>query len=74
MAVALTTAVLDPYKAAFGSAEGFAPYSDFWSVTDYLSTVVFFADIFLKCVRRRARGAGSGLLCAFTRSSSSGKG
>ena len=48
MGVALWSGVLDPYKAAFGSTNGFHPYTDFWAITDYITTIVFFWDMFLK--------------------------
>ena len=49
MAVALLNAVLEPYKMAFvEAAGGFSPYNDFWTVSQFLSTLIFSVDIILK--------------------------
>ena len=48
MAVALLNAVLEPYKMAFVEAGGFSPYNDFWTVSQFLSTLIFSVDIILK--------------------------
>ncbi|KAF5831398.1 hypothetical protein DUNSADRAFT_13188 [Dunaliella salina] len=48
MAVALVTAVLDPFNLAFVDNAGIYPYYDFWAVTDYVATATFVADIFTK--------------------------
>ncbi|KAJ9523339.1 hypothetical protein QJQ45_005385 [Haematococcus lacustris] len=48
MAMALVTAALDPFKLSFVEEAGLYPYTDFWAVTDYITTVIFLIDMVLK--------------------------
>ncbi|GFH16117.1 uncharacterized protein HaLaN_12477, partial [Haematococcus lacustris] len=48
MAMALVTAALDPFKLSFVEEAGLYPYTDFWAITDYITTVIFLIDMVLK--------------------------
>lgn len=48
MAVALVTAILDPFNLAFVDNAGIYPYYDFWAVTDYIASATFVCDILTK--------------------------
>ncbi|GAX84454.1 hypothetical protein CEUSTIGMA_g11874.t1 [Chlamydomonas eustigma] len=51
MMVAFLNAILSPYQLAFVEAGGFAPYTDFWAVFEYICTLIFLLDIVLKFFR-----------------------
>ena len=38
------------FQVAFVDVGGFAPYNDFWAVTEFLSTAIFTVDIILKFI------------------------
>ncbi|KAL6757545.1 hypothetical protein V8C86DRAFT_2622224 [Haematococcus lacustris] len=48
MAMALVTAALDPFKLSFVEEAGLYPYTNFWAITDYITTVIFLIDMVLK--------------------------
>eukprot|EP00798_Chlamydomonas_sp_ICE-L_P004693 gene4693-14896_t len=45
IAVALWSAVLEPFDVSFGTTEGFSPYNNFWALNIFITTFIFFVDI-----------------------------